>query len=55
MFRSHKGISPAVEWLIGGALVIALLFTIIKTVATTTQGKGTGLNAWISGQTVPAP
>jgi Flp pilus assembly pilin Flp len=50
--RDEKGTSTA-EWVVVAAAVIAVIGTMILTIANTTQAEGSGANTWI--QNIPDP
>ncbi len=52
LFNNRGNEGP--EYVVVGAVVITLVTAILYTIMTTVQGKGTGVNTYIGGITVPA-
>ncbi|MEK7277164.1 MAG: hypothetical protein AAB427_07430 [Chloroflexota bacterium] len=53
MLFNNRG-NEVPEYIVVGAVVIALTVAILYTIMTTVQSKGTGVNTYIGGITVPA-
>jgi len=53
MFRKHKGVS-ALEYIVVGAVAIALLGLAIWGIATNANGQGNNVASWITGINAPS-
>jgi len=52
MFRTHKG-DAILEWVVLGALVIAVVGVVAYTIASKGSAQGTSLGNWINSIAVP--
>ncbi len=53
MFRTHRG-DAILEWVVLGALVIAVVGVVAYTIASKGGAQGTSLGNWITSIAVPA-
>ena len=52
-FLRNRKADASVEWLVVAVLVVAVVGSMIYSVANTTQTQGSGTDSWIGG--IPAP